>query len=162
MSNDVTFRLEPWSYVNREIEGLMWRHWGENGQYREQVHLDINWDYYRVLDGTGYLKALCARNETGELVGYYISNAHPSPHYKTTLFGHVDSYYLVPEYRAGANGLRMMMAYEKAMRDEMKRQARKSMVLIGRGRIDTNGPRVMEACGWTPAEICYTKLLEAS
>jgi hypothetical protein len=117
--------------------------------FREDVPLDPNWEYYDELSKKGIRHLLTAR-DNGRLAGYYLSTVLYHPHYKTTLFSFVDVYFLLPEYRNAANGLRLFDEYEKAMKSLNVK------VMVGRERLGHSPflPRL----GWTAAETALVKL----
>jgi hypothetical protein len=152
------FRIEPWSSVQPEIATLMVDHWKENANFREDVPLDPDWELYRTLEQRGILEVLTARSGR-ILVGYYVSQVLPHPHYRSTLYGFVDIYFLARPHRTAANGIQLFEEYEAAMKDAAKRRGFDKIVLIGRGRIGNNGGAVLERLGWKAVETCFTKLM---
>lgn len=77
---------------------------------RDVIPLDPDWDNYYQLDVTGVLRVLTARVPSGQLVGYVFLMVGPHLHYKSTIWGHVDMYWLDPLYRQGWSGVRMFKA----------------------------------------------------
>ena len=135
-------------------------HWAEVANHRESVPLDPDWDGYARLDRDGVLMITTVRAD-GRLVGYYTSFVTPHPHYKSTLYGFVDVYFLLPQFRKGPAGISLFLEMECSMRARMKAEGRKSMVLLGRGRLAHDPRKLLVRLGWTAAETAYTKLLEA-
>lgn len=156
----LTFQSEKLTHLADEIRPLIELHWCENADNRDKVPLEPDWDGYRRLEDRGALEFLAVRSK-GKLVGYYSSFVLCHPHYRTTLFSFVDMYYLLPEYRNAANGIRIFDEYEKEMRVRMLAEGRKKMVLIGRARLKHNAGPLLERLGWKPVEMAYSKLIEA-
>lgn len=158
--SEINFSVERGSSVCDEIKPLLAIHHAENGNFQEDVPLAPNWDAYKRLDDLDALEVLCVRNGDNKLVGYYVSNVLCHPHYQNTLYSFIDVYFLLPEYRNATNGIRMFEAYEASMRARMVKEGKDKIVLIGRWRLNRGKPRLMEAMGWMPVEMCYTKLLK--
>ncbi len=149
----VTFHSEAWPDVVEEMKPLFAEHWHEIGVDHEECPMDMDYEVYEKYHEIGYLKITTARAE-GKLVGYCMALVCTHLHYKSTLFGLGDLYYLDPEYRKGAAGMQMFMAHEKAMR------------ALGVKKITTITKKhasrleMFKSLGWTQQEVTLTKVLD--
>jgi hypothetical protein len=89
---------------------LFTEHWRELALNQDTIPLSPDWDKYYRLDVEGILRVLTARLPDGKLVGYIFLMIGPHLHYKSTLWGHVDMYWLDPVVRAGWSGVRFIKA----------------------------------------------------
>lgn len=101
------FGWERFSAIAHELPPLFIEHWRELALNQDVIPLDMDWDKYYRLDVEGILRVLTARLPTGKLVGYVFLMAGPHLHYKSTLWGHVDMYWMDPTVRAGWTGVRL-------------------------------------------------------
>jgi L-amino acid N-acyltransferase YncA len=148
------FQTERWTDVEHEIRGLTSEHWEMLALNKDTVPLDPDWDIYRASDSTGRLHVLTARAENQVLAGYYVSFIMPHPHYKSTRFGMVDSYYMRPEFRTPTAGLEFFLALEEEMRKcDVK-------CLITTTKLHHDISLLLERLGWQPAGKTLTKVLE--
>lgn len=111
----ITFQSERWGGILPELRPLLQGQWEELGLYRDRVPLDMDWEKYERFDALEILKVTTAR-DAGRLVGWYVSIVTPHPHYRTTLYGFLDFYYMLAPYRTGTLGLQLFMAMEQSMK----------------------------------------------
>lgn len=104
------FGWERFSAIAHELPVLFAEHWKELALNRDVIPLAPDWDKYYRLDIEGVLHVLTARLPDGRLVGYTFLMVGPHLHYKSTLWGHVDIYWVDPVVRAGWNGVRFLKA----------------------------------------------------
>ncbi len=69
---------------------------------------------YEALEAAGALSILVARDQ-GKMVGYFLTSVRRHLHYADVLCGFEDAYFMSKAYR-GASGVRMLKAWERAMR----------------------------------------------
>jgi hypothetical protein len=119
---------------------------------KESVPLDVDFEGYRTNSAAGRLHVLTARAE-GVLAGYYVSVIVPHPHYRTTLFGLVDAYYVVPRFRTALCGLELFLTLEEEMGKLGVR------CLISTTKLHYDLSPLFERCGWQPAGKTFTKVL---
>jgi hypothetical protein len=155
----LTFSTESWTKIRAELEPLFNLHWREMPM-DENIPQCMDEDTYAKLEQIGWLHVLTARDE-GKLVGYYVSLITRHLHYNV-LISACDIYFLLPDYRRATNALRMLMAYEQAMRDIMQQRGSKYLLLLSDSRLDQAGSlgAVLERLGWTRARVSYKKRLE--
>lgn len=148
----VTFHVESMRGIHHEMEPLLRAHWEEIALDHHEVPLDPDWARYFELDDKGALSVVTARCE-GKLVGYHIAMITPHLHYRGTLHGITDVYYLAPEHRRGFTGIRMF----KAVNDEMKRRGVVKLVTATKMHHDMG--RIFERLGYRATERTYTKIV---
>lgn len=148
----LTFQSERWRDLADELRPLLFSQWEELALDRDTIPLDPDWDRYRDLDEKGALDFTTVR-DAGRLVGWYVNVVAPHPHYKSTLFGFLDLYYVLPEYRKARVGLGLFAAMEKAMRN----RGIKEVISITKSHL--NVAPLFDRLGWRETGITYTKVL---
>jgi L-amino acid N-acyltransferase YncA len=146
------FAVERWAVFHKEAAPLFVEHWKEIALNHEAVPLDIAWDKYAALDEAGHLHVLTARRD-GELVGYHIAVVTGHLHYRGTLHGITDVYWIAPAYRTGRTGLRMFQAVER----ELKKLGVRKLFTATKLHLDQGA--LFEFLGYKPTERLYTKLI---
>lgn len=148
----ITFHVESMRRIHAELVPLLQDHWREIGRDHHEVPLDPDWVRYFDLDDKGNLSVIAVRH-AGELVGYHIAVISPHLHYKGTLHGVTDVYYLKPEHRRGFTGVRLF----KAVGDEMKRRG--VVKLITGTKLHHDMGRIFERLGYRETERVFTKIV---
>lgn len=110
------FRWERFNTIAHELPPLFQEHWREIALNQDTIPLAPDWDRYYRLDVEGALLVLTVRLD-GKLVGYAFLLAGPHLHYVTTLWGHLDMYWLDPLVRSGWTGVKFFKAVIKGARD---------------------------------------------
>lgn len=96
-----------------EMWPLLLRNWRETGVDQDTVPLEPNVALYQAIEGAGNMLLLAARVD-GVLVGYACYFIMPSLHHPLRV-AQSDVVYLLPEYRRGSAGLRLLRAVERAL-----------------------------------------------
>lgn len=143
---------ERWSMVAEEIQPLLIRNWQETALDHAEIQLDPDYDLYAKADCERRLSVVTARAD-GRLVGYFINFVVPHPHYKSTLFGLMDVFFLEKEHRNAANGLRLFLETEKALRALGVKE------VVANSKMRNDVSILFERLGWRKTAITYTKLL---
>lgn len=151
----LTFAAERWRDIEREILPLAQEHWAEM-PFDSEVPLSVALGSYRGLDDDARLHVTTARFE-GLLVGYFVLFLTRHPHYDI-LTGSMDVYFLKPEFRKAANGLKLF----RAMEDQVK--SRGVRYLLATTRLDRgeSASHVFQRLGWNDARIVWEKRLEVA
>lgn len=147
---NLTFQVESWYDCVKEMAQLWPMHWEEVAQTKDKVPLDVHFEAYELMVQTGELLVLTARHQ-GVLVGYYWGIIRPHLHYKSTLHGFTDLFFLHKDFRMGMNGLLLIKAYEEAMR------ARGVKKLFAASKLLHDKTPIFQRLGWTPVETVYSK-----
>lgn len=150
----LTFQQECWSKIENEILSLAQEHWAEM-PFDLKIPLDLALGTYRGLADDGRLHVTTARLD-GILAGYFVVFLGRHPHYDV-LTGSMDVYYLKPELRKGAAGLRLFLAMERNLQSHGVRY------LLATARLDrgSHAHALFERLGWKAARVLYEKRLEA-
>jgi GNAT superfamily N-acetyltransferase len=150
---DLTFQAEPFSpALLDEMQPYFHAHWKEIALLQDKIPLDPDWGKYEEVNRQGKLHILTARDGT-KLVGYHVAFIDPHHHYKSTLFATTDIFYLAPEYRKGANGIKLFARLE----EELRKIGVKKMVTIT--KLHSNVGPIFQRLGWTHVENTFTKWL---
>jgi GNAT superfamily N-acetyltransferase len=145
------FKQQRMVEILQELPELFYKHWKE-ASYKPGFIFDPDWQKYLESDIAGGLFILTARAE-GKLVGYYFANLFTHIHYKGISCAFVQGYYLLPEYRAAGNGIRLLKTAENILK---KRGIR--MLYISCGELlDLVG--LLERLGFKKAETGLYKVL---
>ena len=101
------FGWERFHAIAHELPPLFREHWAELALNRDVIPLAPDWDRYYAMDVEGVLRVLTIRVPSGQLVGYVFLLVTTPLHYKSTLFGSVDMFWMDPVYRQGWTGVRL-------------------------------------------------------
>jgi hypothetical protein len=148
----LSFQLEAWPEIVEELKPLFPRHWQEIGVDRDAIPMDMDYEMYEKYNEIGYLKVVTAR-EGSKLVGYCMGLSTTHLHYKSTLFGLGDLYWLAPEYRSGSAGVRMFLKFEEVHKVLGARK------LTSISKLHRDVSPMFLALGWKPQETTFTKVI---
>lgn len=146
------YRVERWRDLRAEMLPLLTRHWREVALNHADVPLDIDEEQYAGLDESGALHIVTARRD-GLLIGYHVAIVSGHLHYRSTLHGITDVYWIAPECRHGVTGMRMFQAVER----ELKAIGVRKLFTATKLHLD-QGP-LFERLGYKPVERLYAKLI---
>ena len=146
----ISFSVEKWHEVKDEAAPLWPLHWEEVGQNKVKMQLDPDLDKLALLDARGMLHIVVVRDK-GVLVGYHASVVDTLMHYRQILAAKGDLYWLAPEYRKGATGIRLLKEVERTL----KLRGVQVMYDITKLYLD-KGP-IFEHLGYKPIERNYSK-----
>lgn len=146
------YQSEPWATFKHEARELFMRHWQEVALNHAEVPLDIDHARYDALADAGGLHVLTARRG-GLLIGYQVTVVTPHLHYRSTLHGITDVYWIAPECRHGVTAIRLFQAAER----ELKKLGVRKLFTATKLHLD-QGP-LFERLGFKPVERLYAKLI---
>ena len=98
---------ESLTSVKEDIKPLLEKHWEMVALNQGKIRLNPDWKEYARLDAAGILRIFTARQE-GKLVGYCVLLVSQSIHYKDHKFASNDVVFVLPEYRSGATGYKLI------------------------------------------------------
>lgn len=151
----VSFQVEKWRAIRAEMEPLLTDHWHEIALGHDAVPLDIDHERYNNLCDAGVLQIVTAR-ENGVLVGYHAAIVAGHLHYKSTLHGITDVYYIVPEKRQGYTGIRLF----RRVKEEMRQLGVKKLITAAKlHTANGNSGKLFEFLGYDPTETVFTMLI---
>ena len=111
----ITYQVEKFTDVIPEFKNIIEQHCDEISLYNKEIApLDPDWELYKNMDKANLLFTYTVRNES-RLIGYYVSVVIKHLHYKQTLVSDCDVFYLLPEYRKGLIGYRLILWAEKEL-----------------------------------------------
>ena len=150
----ITFQKETWDELSRDAsEKIFPEHWRALALDQAEIPLTVDDALYSSCDKKGVLHVVTAR-EDGSLIGYIIIWVMPHPHYKEFgLQASTDAFFVVPKYRRGGTGARMLMFAEASLKE---RDVKKVSISV---KIHEDHSDVMEALGWKPTDKVFAKLL---
>lgn len=150
----ITFQHESWDDLARDAkDSIFSRHWEELALNRDAIKLDVDFDLYSRCDKAGTLYVVTARKD-GALIGYIFFWVAIHPHYKDFgLQASTDAFYLLPEFRKGGCGARMLMAAENLLQE---RGVKKVSIST---KVHEDHSDIFEALGWKFSDKVFGKLL---
>ncbi len=148
----ITYQLEPWSTIQPEIEGLIDLHWQEVALFQKEIPLNVMWDSYAAMEKAGSMHCMAVR-ELGRLVGYYIGFVKPHLHYADSLTFFTDVYFLLPEYRKGTAGIKLI----KEMEQTLKKRGVQRMIVSTKIHLDMS--KILGRLGFDETERVFMKLV---
>jgi GNAT superfamily N-acetyltransferase len=97
-SGAIYFKREQVYDFFKEIESLIQIHHDEVAHDKD-IELDPDWDMYRKLEETGYMRSFTARFESRSLIGYCLFFVNSDMHNKNSIQAHQDILFIHPTYR---------------------------------------------------------------
>lgn len=98
---------ESLTSVKEDLKPLLQKHWEMVALNQGKIKLNPDWKEYARLDAAGILRIFTAR-EDDKLVGYCVLLVSQSIHYKDHKFASNDVVFVLPEYRSGATGYKLI------------------------------------------------------
>ena len=150
------FGWASFAKIAKSLLPLWKRHWEEIALDRDTIPLRPHFESYYAYDVQGSLRILAARDaRTGELVGYCFNLLGPHLHY-TVKTAHTEMFWLAPEHRRGWNGVRMLFANKRGLR-QMGVEIHTISFKIGfeDGRVG----KLLQRLGYKPVDIVMKALL---
>lgn len=149
----ITFAVEPFSNVYRELLPLLEKHYGEISTHKDHgVPLDPLVEVYEARERDGSLMMVIGR-EAGEIVAYFVCFIAPGLHYRSCLTCTPDIFFVKPEKRTGMTGMRMFRFVEKELRRRgVKRWA------VG-SKVAHDASALFRFLDFEPVETTYEKWL---
>jgi GNAT superfamily N-acetyltransferase len=102
----ITYKVERFAHVVKEMTPLWHREWAELGQEHYKIDLDPDWDRYLQYDLAQILHLITARAD-GKIVGYILLFAFGHIHHVNVLWAQGDHFWLDPSYRKGRTGINL-------------------------------------------------------
>ena len=148
IARNVQFAVENYRACEPELKELYPDHWMELDQNHDTVPMDVDYELYRNINDAGHLHVVTARH-ADSLIGYVISIIRPHLHHKSTMTAFTDMFYLMPDYRVGTIGYRLL----KFMRDSVKERGVKQIYAATKLKYDV-GPLLVRL-GFNAVERTY-------
>lgn len=149
----ITFSIERFSDVYREMYPLLVEHYDEISQHKERgISLEPQADVYAAREAAGSLLMVIAR-DAGKIVGYFVAVIAPALHYQSCLTCSPDIFYVKAERRRDGTAADMFRFVEK----ELKRRGVKAWMVGSKYAHDVT--KLFEYVGFEPFEVTYVKWL---
>jgi GNAT superfamily N-acetyltransferase len=145
----LTAHVENYTERFEELKSLYPAHWEELALNKKHVALSPQYNVYLARDAAGEVLLVTLRS-SGELAGYFIGFVGPALHYSTCLTLTMDIFYVRPEFRNGAAGLKLFRAVEA----EARRRGVQRM-FVG-SKIHKDASRLFQRLGYEPVETFYS------
>lgn len=114
---------------------------------------DPDWKLYAALEQTGRLRVLVGRNETDQVKAFCVVILGPHAHY-ACIQGTVPLLFLHPDYRKGAEGMRLVRLAEKAA------EIAGAQLFVTHGGMHNGVYRLFEGMHYKDFGKYYVKVLE--
>jgi len=150
----ITFQEEQFQDCIDEGLPLLLNHYKEVALDQNLIPLDIDFDGYLALQSIGRLFILTVR-DGGKLIGYQSVIVGPSLHYKTTIFGDTDIFYVSPNRRGGMIGKMLFLETEK----RLKSRGVTKVLVDHKLHIHPYIGKILEHIGYQKIEHRYAKTL---
>lgn len=147
-----SYQVERWRDLKAEMLPLLHRHWEEIALNHAEVPLDIDHERYDALDESDALHIVTVRQDS-DLIGYHVAIVSSHLHYKSTLHGITDVFFLAPEHRKGLTGVRLF----KRVEEEMRALGVKKLFTATKVHLDMSP--IFERLGFNRVEYLYAKIL---
>lgn len=144
------------------LEEMLFDHWWEVGLDHDAVPLAPDWAHYRDIEKQGIFRMIAMR-ELGSLVGYSAFFINRHLHYRHTLHGINDYFWLSPAKRRGWSGIRLFLDSEELLKGlgVVKIMYHiKPHLLLGATKSGTVGD-ILLRLGYRHVEDCYSKIVGA-
>lgn len=147
----ISFAIESWAKFYPDAKVLFPEHYKELALDQDFAKLDIDEEKYEAAESQGLLMILTVRAET-RLVGYYVAAITGHLHYKSSgLMAHTDLYYILPEFRVGATGLKIFLVLERELKARGVTKAYLST------KVHSDNTKLFELLGYHLTDKVFTK-----
>ncbi len=109
---------ESYTNIKDEIKPLLEQHYEEIALDQDVIKLNPDWDAYAKYDSIHALRCYTARNDNGDLIGYFVLMVSTSLHYKDHLFANNDVIFLRKDARKGMTGVKLIKYAVKCLQRE--------------------------------------------
>ena len=109
-------KIEKFTDWYEEAKPIFSLHWEEIANYTDQVELNPDYDLYIRKEKEGSLLCLTVRHD-GKLIGYSMFSLITLGHYKQVKCAQNDILYILPEYRKGGLGSRLINRSEEICKE---------------------------------------------
>lgn len=109
----IEYSQEKVSTLWGEVMPLLEAHWDEIAHYKD-ILVDPDTALYEMVEEAGALRCYTARAD-GRLIGYLVFFVKHNGHYKSSLQAVQDVLFLLPQYRKGGVGVRLLKWAEEML-----------------------------------------------
>lgn len=149
----ILYQVERWADFVVDGEKIFPEHYKELALDQSKIKLDVDYERYEKADADGNGLIVTARSD-GKLIGYYIAMILPHLHYKSAgKMSYPDVYYILPEFRTGGVGAKLIMALEIALK------AVGVVKIYQSCKVHQDHSALFEALGYKKSDIVLTKYI---
>lgn len=135
-----------------EAQPLFAAHWREIAHYQD-IELAPDQEFYFSQEQVGNLRCYTAR-DSGRLVGYVVFFVRRNPHYMLSRQAAQDVLFLLPEYRRGMTGVRLLRLAEERLKAEAVQ------VVYHHVKRTNKVGELLERLGYEPIDVIFGKRLD--
>lgn len=146
----ITFSVEDWNDCKDDLYSLSPMHYNEIALDKDKVPLDPDFSTYQFYSDNGMLHIVVVRKD-GAIIGYNIFIVRHHLHYKSTLCGFGDIFFIKPEERKGSIGIKLIKETERTL----KQRGVKKLFTGVKKHYDIS--KVFEHLGWKASEVQFIK-----
>jgi len=150
----VVFEKVAFADVLEECKPLFEAHWRETEMYRAGTAFAPNYDQYIKYNEVGFYQFFVARRD-GKIVGdagmYVTEGMHDGKK-----LGIEDTWFLVPEARAGLTAVKFLWFVE----DDLRRQGVQELYMTT--KLENGAGRILEFCGYKHVANQFWKSIECA
>jgi hypothetical protein len=146
------YSQESFEEIIPELKDFEHTHWLELAVSKDSVPVDMDWQRFVKMEREGKLHTVTVR-KNHKLVGYHITLVGGHLHYKSTLHGIVDLYYIKKDDRLGRTGLRLFQYAEMSLK---QRGVKK---IITGTKLHSDNTRLLEFLGYKNSDKTFFKVL---
>ena len=103
----ITYLTETWSQYRADCQHCWEQHYDEIAGDKARMPMRPDDFLFQRMEELGQLQIVTVR-EQGKMVGYMLFAVRPHPHYADILCGFEDAYFLLPAYRKGWTGIKLI------------------------------------------------------
>jgi hypothetical protein len=112
----ISYQVESFRACTPEFREFEHIHWEELALTKDTIPVAMDWERYWQLEQENKLHTVTVR-EDGYLIGYHVTFVGGHYHYKDTLHGMVDLYFIAKQYRKSKIGVELLKFAERALKD---------------------------------------------
>lgn len=146
----ITYQVEQWPELYKEVEPLWVPHYEEVGQNKDKMKLNVDIEKLNRFHALGQMHIVTAR-DSSRLIGYHMSIVDTLLHYKDVLAGVSDLYWIMQEYRSAKVGVGLFQAVEETLRQ------RGVKVVYDATKLYQDHDKLFTGLGYTAIERRYSK-----
>ena len=147
------FAVETLAECWEEGQALLKLHWQEIALHRELIPLDPDRESYEQMERAGQLQLVTMRDDEGTLWGYHVSLIRPHLHYRASLTGFTDVFYIHPDQRKGSTAIELFRFVEVAL------LSRGVQRMYATCKLSLDLRPIFMRLRWTEIERVFTKLV---
>lgn len=148
----ITIQIDSFEDCIPELRQMFPTHHVELGLFKDKMPLDPDYREYVRRERAGEL-FLCSARRDGILVAYYVAVVRPGFHYRSTLTGTADIYWVSPEFQGRGLALPLFRHTER----ELKRRGVAVWYSGNKIHNPMGADKLHELLGFQPADVYYAK-----